>query len=411
MVAGMMSFTPSRALRIFPWPSGKIFALTFVDDTDYATRDNIEPVYGLLSEIGLRGTKTVWTTAEKRNSAFRRDLERLHDPGVFNGSSLEDPDYLEFVQGLSARGFEIALHNIAAGNSTRAEIIEGLERFRKWFGRYPTMNIFHAQNIENIYAGQDKLDNPLFRMLERLKDRSDYQGHVPGSEYFWGDLAKQHFTYVRLPFHTIQHINTLRCNPGMPFFDPRRPMVNYWFASSDGSNCRRFLRLLQPEKLNQLEREHGACLIYTHFGVGFTKRRDSQYRLNPDFEALVRGLAGNVNGWYPTTSQLLDRLRFSREISIRQDGFEVLVTGGRQPVDEVVLAANPGTILTDSGGNRIEADRHGLLPIGDVSAGERRRFTSNRRARFDKPGNSGHSITRRERLRLEFLNYLGLISA
>jgi hypothetical protein len=407
----MSIFSGKAPLDICPWPEGKRFAITFVDDTDYSTRANTEPVYNLLQELGILGTKTVWTSPQKRNSAFRRDLERPHDLTDFNGATLEDEDYREFIQTLAARGYEIALHNVAAGNSTRSEIIAGLERFRNLFGADPRMNIFHAQNIENIYAGQDKLDTFIFRVLERLKDRSDYQGHVQGSPYFWGDLAQERITYTRLPFHTIQQTNTLRWNPSMPFHDPRRPFINYWFASSDGSNCRRFLRLLAHERVDQLERERGACVVYTHFAAGFARLRDGSYRLDHRFETLAREIARRGSCWFPTASQLLDRLRGCRQIDMRQNDFTVELTNLGEPVPALALAATAGTVLTDENGTKFQADEHGLVSIGNLPARETRRFVSSRRAQFHRPAQPGLAIPRWERKRLELLNYLGLLRA
>ena len=42
------------------WPEDKAFAFTIIDDTDYATIENIKPVYDFLYDAGLKTTKTVW---------------------------------------------------------------------------------------------------------------------------------------------------------------------------------------------------------------------------------------------------------------------------------------------------------------------------------------------------------------
>src|SRR5215510_7336686 len=166
--------------RFSPHPFGKTFAITFVDDTDFSTRENTEPVYALLHQHGFWGTKTVWPLRAKRNSAFRRDLER-NVPQVGMGATLEDRDYLEFIQRLRQAGFEIALHGIAAGNSTREEIIAGLAYFHQVLEDVPRINAFHQTNLENVYCGADKLDTVLFRTIERLTDRSEYEGHREGT--------------------------------------------------------------------------------------------------------------------------------------------------------------------------------------------------------------------------------------
>ena len=89
------------------YPPGKTFAITFVDDTDFSTIDNTEPVYDLLSKHGFKGTKTVWPLLGKRNSAFRRSLEK-NEPQDHMGATLEQPEYVAFVRRLQDNGFEIA---------------------------------------------------------------------------------------------------------------------------------------------------------------------------------------------------------------------------------------------------------------------------------------------------------------
>ena len=55
----------------------------------------------------------------------------------------------------------------------------------------------------------------------------------------------------------------------MPYHDPRRPLVNSWFASSNGANPEVFLHCLSEKNQDRLEEEGGACVMYTHFANGF----------------------------------------------------------------------------------------------------------------------------------------------
>ena len=57
----------------------------------------------------------------------------------------------------------------------------------------------------------------------------------------------------------------------MPYRDPKKPYVNYWFASSDGNKVRKFNKCLSNKNQERLEREGGACIMYTHFSDGFCK--------------------------------------------------------------------------------------------------------------------------------------------
>ena len=47
------------------WPQNKEFAFTIIDDTDFATKKNIKPVYDLLYDLGFLTTKTVWVYPPK----------------------------------------------------------------------------------------------------------------------------------------------------------------------------------------------------------------------------------------------------------------------------------------------------------------------------------------------------------
>jgi hypothetical protein len=88
------------------FPENKTFAFTILDDTDLSSVENISSIYCLLTELGMRTTKTVWPLASVNE-------------GRYGGSSLQDPEYLHFILKLKDLGFEIALHNVPNHDSTR----------------------------------------------------------------------------------------------------------------------------------------------------------------------------------------------------------------------------------------------------------------------------------------------------
>lgn len=389
-----------------PFPSGYRFAVTFVDDTDYATRENIEPVYRLLAANRLHGTKTVWPLPPRRNSAFARPAER-GPAEAETGSTLADPAYAEFVRKLRAEGFEIGLHGTAAGNSRREEIEAGLSVFHAVLGTMPLVNTFHSRNLDNLYCGRSKLDSPLLRASERLIDRSEYEGHRRGSDCFWGDIAHATFRYVRLPFHTIDEIDTLRVNPSMPFRDPRRPYVQRWFAASDGANVVRFVRLLSPAHVDRLARRRGACIVYTHFSKGFARRRAGRYELVPAFRQTVERLAGVDGGWFPTVTELLDRLEAIHGLGLSRRGRRVEVRNTNdRPVDDVALRVPPGTAVAIDG--RPLPVRDGTVALPRIAGGARLDLASSRPG-FQTIEPRGPVIGALERRRIEYLNYVGQI--
>ena len=272
-------------------PDGRRFAFTVFDDTDQATLDNVRPVYELLQRLGMKTTKSVWV--------FPAD-----DPGNphYRSHTLQDEGYMEFIERLNGAGFEIAFHNASPGSSERETTISALEHFRKKLGYYPRAHVNHESNRENLYWGHERLDSPLLRPLMRLRGRQVSQGHRPGSPFFWGDVCQRRILYVRN--FVFREINLMRINPTMPYKDPNRPFVRYWFSSSEGGSVKSFNELISMKNQERLEREGGVCIAYTHFASGFVK----DGMVDPLTEELLTAMSER-GGWFVPVSTLLDHLR------------------------------------------------------------------------------------------------------
>jgi hypothetical protein len=267
-----------------------------MDDTDVATLENVGPVYRLLEELGFRTTKTVWPVRCPEGSR-----------NFSSSETLEDAPYLDFVLGLKARGFEIAYHGATMESSTRERTERALARFRELFGEPPRVYANHAYNQENLYWGAERLDDPLLRILYGRAEGQPagfYQGHVPDSPWWWGDLAGQ-ITYIRNL--TFSDINVMRSNPSMPYRDPRRPAVPWWFSASDAEDVDAFNALITPEAQDRLENEGGVCIVATHLG----KRFADEGVVNPETRRLLQRLAAKP-GWFVPVGELLDWLREQR---------------------------------------------------------------------------------------------------
>ena len=281
-------------MRRLTFPDGKRFAFTIVDDTDVATVANVGPIYELLASLGMRTTKTVWP--------FRWPGE---DSNFVSSETLEEPAYLAFVRKLAADGFEIASHGATMESSDRATTAAALARHEEVFGTIPRLYVNHSFNQENMYWGTARIDDPI---LKRLYGRINgappgyYQGHVPGSEWWWGDLCVAHHEYVRNM--TFNSLNVLRTNPSMPYADPTRPLVRSWFSSADADDCREFIEVVTPKAVDQLEAEGGVCILSTHLG----KRFVADGRVHPEVERILRDIARRP-GWFVPASQVLDWLR------------------------------------------------------------------------------------------------------
>lgn len=274
-----------------PWPGEAQFAFTICDDTDNATVENVRPVYDLLTELGLRTTKTVWVFPP--------------DPAHgFTGQCLQDSEYRDFVLDLRDRGFELALHGFRSGDSTREMIEDGLREYLEIVGAPPTIHVNHARNRDNVHWGNAWLPR-WRRRFGRPDPAQDFEGDRRDSPHFWGDLLRKHLRYVR--GRTFSGIDTLAIDPYMPYHLPRFPFVDRWFSSSDGADADRFVALLREENLEALQQNRGACIVYTHFASGFV---DGDGRVREDVRNALSRVAARP-GWFVPVTALLDHLATS----------------------------------------------------------------------------------------------------
>jgi hypothetical protein len=284
------------------WPGGCDFAFTIIDDTDMTTMENGPLVYELLGDLGVMTTKSVWM--------FDGDIRP--DNRNIIGTTCQDARYREWVRTLQAQGFEIALHSASWSRSTRSRVIEALELFNQYFGSYPKILVQHNDSVpnESMYWGPKRVGGVYRVMYELLmaikrEQRNIYHGHDENSPYFWGDICKEKIKYVRN--FVYPGINTLSECPAMPYYDPERPYVNYWFAATEGPDVSTFNASLSEANQERLAEEGGASIVYTHFGNGFVVKG----RLNSEFRRLMDSLARR-NGWFVPVGGLLDYLLETR---------------------------------------------------------------------------------------------------
>jgi len=273
------------------WPDGRRFAFTIFDDADSQTLANGRPAYDFLADCGLRITKSVWPTRGPRTPSDR-------------GETCDEPHYLRWVKELQNRGFEIGLHMATSHTSFRDETIRALDRFHGHFGHPPATMANHYNCDENIYFGSQRVTGVrrfAYNLITGYRNHSRFAGHVPGHPLFWGDVCRERVKYVRN--FVFGEINTLKACPWMPYHDPARPFVNYWFASSEGANVVSYNEGLSEQNQDRLEAEGGACIMYTHIGLGFCEGGE----LNPRFRQLMKRLS-RKNGWFVPVRTLLDYL-------------------------------------------------------------------------------------------------------
>lgn len=275
------------------FPQGKRFAFTILDDTDDSTLENVKPVYDALKAHGIRTTKTVWPVDCPEGSRI-----------FFAADTLQRKPYLEFVHQLAVDGFEIASHGATMESSRRARTVQALEFLKGEFGAYPTLFCNHGHNRDNLYWGYKRFQTLWLRRmvgLLRKEAASYYLGDVKDTDYFWGDLCRQHIRYVRN--WTFPRLNMLEVNPEMPYRLPGTPYVNLWFSSADAPDAGNFVRLLTQENIDRLEQAGGLCIVSTHLGKGFVKDGVVDPQVQRIFQVLSEKL-----GWYVPVSEMLDYL-------------------------------------------------------------------------------------------------------
>jgi len=282
--------TPGCSIR---WPEGKSFAFAVCDDTDGTTLENIGQTYALLRDCGFRTTRSCWSVSGDPHK------------GTYAGQTCEDPNYLQWVLDLESKGFEISWHGSTWHGLPREDTLSAMARFAEIFHHYPMISSNHTCCEEGMYWGNYRLTGwhvLLYNLLTRYRNNGKYRGHIEGDEYFWGDLCKEKIKYYRN--FVFQDINTLKSCPFMPYHDPLRPYVNYWFASSNGADVRAFNKCISERNQERLEAEGGACIMYTHFARGFCENR----KINPRFQSLMERLS-KKNGWFVPVGTLLDYLQ------------------------------------------------------------------------------------------------------
>jgi hypothetical protein len=360
-------YQSSPSLSISPYPDGKNFAFTIVDDPDGTKLNETNPVYDFLDSIGFRTTIACWVYKPVDVSGLPDQKEQLES------DTLENDAYLEFIKKYKQKGFEIALHTVTAGNDNRETTREGYEKFKEIFLEYPKINIMHSKNRENIYWGENVFTNLLLKLAVGLYDRVSYGGEDPDSPYFWGDICKNKTSYIRL--WGTSDINTLKFNPSMPYHDVNKPFVNYWFSFSDGYNVYFFNKLLSAANVKKLVKERGICIVYTHFAAGFCKKNpnNGMYILNSDTKRELSYLSRQKEGWFAPVSDILDRLLEIKNISVAQKGRSVVIYNrNRYIIKGVTFIVRPFMKYEDELGKKLTASEEGEIIIGDFQPKEKK---------------------------------------
>lgn len=277
------------------WPDGRRFAFTIFDDPDLQSGRDGVLVYDFLADLGFRTTRGVWPLAP------------TDGPTGVHGHC-EQTEHVAWLRSLRARGFELGLHNARLHTSPREITILAIEHYRRLFDAEPLTLANHMDNGDAIYWGDNRVSGwrkLIYDLGTRGKNLNRFHGHEPGHELFWGDICQREIGYVRN--FVFRDLNTLAACPEMPYYDPARPWVKQWYASSEGGNCVSFVETIREQQQDQLEEEGGAAILYTHFGKGFVENG----RLNKIFCERMTRIA-RMGGWFVPVRTLLDTIRQQR---------------------------------------------------------------------------------------------------
>lgn len=276
-------------------PGNKRFIFTIIDDTDDSFVPQIQEVYDILYNNGLRTTKTLW-------------VYPVRDPERSKGHCLKDEAYKNFVLDLKDKGFELGLHNVGSGDYSRQEILEGLNEYEKILGELPKIHVNHSYNPDNIYCGPKRFSFPFNLIVKYLySDYSNFYGEIKGARNYWADVHKKIIKYSRN--YEIDDINTVKHNPYMPYRDKKYDeFCNLWYSSTFAPNQWMFNHLVTEQSIDKLEKEGGICILYTHLGY-----YHKNGKVDEGFKKMIQYIGKKDSGLFIPVSEVLDLLQEQRK--------------------------------------------------------------------------------------------------
>ena len=307
------------------WPPHPYRAgLCITDDTDAATFEQVKAVYDFLMARNFRTTKTVW--------AFK-PMDRCGIPPIpdsaLRGITLEDPRYLDYCRKLQEHGLEICLHGASAGNNTRDYTRKAFDFLERNIGPSDTF-VCHGKNADNLYWEHKVTSLPVLRWLLKHYSGHSCSGEVESSPFFWGDICQEKISQVRL-FRT-RCLNTLKSNPSMPYFDPRKPFVNGWFAATK----RRIIDCATEQARAALKRNYGLTVLYQYL---FRYADPKTLALDPRFTKAIDDLVGDSEILVDTVSRIMHRLRLMQGLFVAHDRRRFwLINTSEEDVRDVQIA-------------------------------------------------------------------------
>jgi hypothetical protein len=350
--------------RLNLYPSGHTFAFTIVHDADSAYSQRLAPLFEEFDALNMKITATVfvfwadWANQGKIWSSWNR----IQDPGrkflAPKGVPLVDDAERAFYLNVATRGHEIGMHTPSDTSDTTEQLQRAFEYFARVFGHPPTIYVEHSQR-----SNKETLEN---------------EGANPRSDYYSLAILKLYHPWVwvdgplGLPASDAPRYYDLVASKVAPFSDESAKRYGFdkiftrtgkWhLADGDG-----FLQEYSVANIDDLERNRGIALVYTHL--------DSKW-LDPDTRKMRTSLSQRLrylaskNGWFAPAGTILDRVRAMHELSLDSGGGYVRIRNrGTQTIDAVTVVSPDGASLCKSK-TTLRPGPRGDIVLGDIKANE-----------------------------------------
>lgn len=349
-----------HAWRLSLYPGGHTFAFTIVHDADSAYSQRLAPLFEVFDALNMKITATVfvfwadWANNGKIWSSWNRVQDPRQKLMAPKAVPLVDSTERDFYRKLAAEGHEIGMHTPSDTSDTTAQLQQAFEYFDEVFGHFPTIYVEHSHD-----SNQETLGN---------------QGENPRSEYFSLAMLKHYHPWVwvdgplGLPSESESGYYDLIASQVAPFSDEPAKRYGYdkifartgkWkLADGDG-----FLQEYSTSNVDELERNRGIALVYTHL--------DSKW-LDPDTHKMRGSLSDRLkyitskNGWFVPASTILDRVIAMRELSLDvTNGYLRVRNRGAEKIDAVTVIS-PGSATLCASKSKLRRGPRGDIVLGDI---------------------------------------------
>jgi hypothetical protein len=314
------------------WPRAFDAAYTISEDDLYfavskayycGTSNSAATDYGQHGVVGhnLRSTKNLWYYLT---------------PGDGGGTSLDNAEVRAFIDLLSQKGIEIAVHSPGSTADDRTQAVTALDGLVNTYGTRAWVDHASSANPEDfVRRGRFPFVNG--------------QSNTTGAGYYMFDLLKQRaFKYVwpvTNPFSGAGSVNPAnlfaeRYKDTCPlpytsrsFDDAPADEAIVLFGRGWGNGRTEFLQRGgggDIQELNEVMDAHGLVLVYTHSHEGYSQNVGGYSVLAADVEAVFGELENMQNAgrlWVETTSGVLDWMLANEKVVVETTaGAGVVVT-------------------------------------------------------------------------------------